>query len=315
MPRFSVVVPAYNAERLIEATIESVLAQTERDFELIVVDDGSTDATRERVGRFEGDARLTVIAQENAGTAAARNTGIAASTGELVGFLDNDDLWMPEYLSRMGDALDSAPDAAFAYCDAWWLDDPGGRIRRATTFDMRPPPPATADRDQVLATLIERNFVQNSALVRAAGLDRAGGFDPGMRGTDDYELWLRLVLDGATAVRAADAPLMLQRAHADSQSRDFVMMATGLREVLTRVSADSRTPSFGRELVARRIREVDRETALLDRDRVRGRTVGRLRDLAVGARNRLLAHRVWYPEPPPEVSAAFPRLRTGSSSV
>ena len=211
----------------------------------------------------------------------------------------------------MGDALESAPDAAFAYCDAWWLDDASGRIRRATTFDMRPPPPATSDRDQVLATLIERNFVQNSALVREAALDRAGGFDPGMRGTDDYELWLRLVLDGGTAVRAADAPLMLQRAHADSQSRDLVMMATGLREVLTRVSADPRTPAFGRELAARRIREVDRETALLDRDRVRGRTIGRLRELAVARAIACSPTGSGIPSPRPRSVRRFPACVPG----
>ena len=109
-PRFSVIVPAYNATGTIEATIRSVLAQTATELELIVVDDGSTDGTGDLVAAIAStDERVELIAQPNQGTAGARNTGIARASAAYVSFLDNDDLWMPRYLEAAGEALDAGP--------------------------------------------------------------------------------------------------------------------------------------------------------------------------------------------------------------
>ena len=117
-----------------------MLQQTEQDFEVLVVDDGSTDDTSECARSFAGDPRLRVISQPNRGPSAARNAGLAAAQGFYVSMLDADDLWLPEYLEVMGGALDANPDAPFAYTDAWVFDDGTGRIRRTPAmFYQRPP--------------------------------------------------------------------------------------------------------------------------------------------------------------------------------
>jgi glycosyltransferase involved in cell wall biosynthesis len=124
--RFSVVIAAFNASFTIASSIRSVIEQTEQCFELIVIDDGSTDSTAECARGFAADPRLRVIRQSNKGPAAARNAGLRCARGGYVSMLDADDLWLPEYLEVMGAALDGDPGAAFAYTDAWVLDDETG---------------------------------------------------------------------------------------------------------------------------------------------------------------------------------------------
>ena len=125
-PRFTIVIPAFNAARTIGSSIRSVLQQTEQDFEVVVVDDGSTDDTVECARSFATDPRVRVISQRNKGPSAARNAAVAAARALYVSMLDADDLWLPEYLEVMGGALDGNPDAPFAYTDAWVLDDGDG---------------------------------------------------------------------------------------------------------------------------------------------------------------------------------------------
>jgi len=144
-PAFTVVMPAHNAEATVGRAIESVLAQELGEFELVVVDDGSTDGTRARVGEFLDDPRIRVISQPQAGPAAARNTAIRAGAGELVSMLDADDLWLPTYLERMGAALRSDDGAGLAYTNAWVLDEPPGKIRQNLALRHEPTvPPQTA---------------------------------------------------------------------------------------------------------------------------------------------------------------------------
>ena len=314
MPRFSVVIPAFNAARTVEATIRSVLAQTEAAFELIVVDDGSSDDTRERVSALaDEDRRLVLIAQENRGTAGARNTGIERARGEYVSFLDNDDLWMPRYLESMGGALDAAPDAGFAYCNAWGLHDATLRILRRTAFDFRPgPAPGATHEDQVVA-LARANFVMSSSTVRRRALEEVGGFDETIRGTDDYDLWFRLLLAGWEAALAAPTPLLLQRDRFDSASKNALMMANGLRQVLERAAADPRMPARAVAALAPRRAEIEREIAFLSGRGMLARTKQALRPRAVALRKAVASRRLWLDRPPPEVAAAFPELATSAS--
>src|SRR5437588_1923361 len=123
---FNVVMAAYNASATIEAAIQSVLNQTRPDFELIVVDDGSTDDTAERVDQFRVDPRVRLVRQENSGLPAARNVAVSAGQARYVTILDSDDLLIPTYLERIGRALDEAPGAGFAFADAWRLDQESG---------------------------------------------------------------------------------------------------------------------------------------------------------------------------------------------
>src|ERR1700676_3628629 len=120
MPRVSVIIPVFNAARTIEQAIESVRAQSFTDFEIVAVDDGSTDGSIEILRRCGYPAR--VLQQKNHGPSAARNLGIANSTGEYLGFLDADDWWKPELLARMVAALDRDSQSVMAYCDLQLVD-------------------------------------------------------------------------------------------------------------------------------------------------------------------------------------------------
>jgi hypothetical protein len=309
--RFSVVVPAYNAARTVEATVRSVLAQTERDLELVVVDDGSSDETADLVEAIARvDARVEVVRQANQGPAAARNTGIARARAPFVALLDNDDLWLPRYLEEMGAALAAAPDAAFAYCDAWVFVDGRLRVKRRTELGRRPAPTPGASWEEVVTTLARRNFVMSSVTARADALAESGGFDASVRGTDDYELWFRLLLGGRTAVRAGDAPLLLQRDRADSQSKDELMMQTSLLGVLEGVLSDDRLPPTARAVLERRVAA---KVQAIERLRHPPPT-RRLRNHAARIHRRLLDSRRFLAEAPPEVVEAFPEFGRSSSS-
>ena len=185
-PRVSVVIPAYNAAACVRRAVDSVLAQTCADFELLVVDDGSRDATREVLAGY--GERLRVLAQANAGPAAARNHGLREARGEFVAFLDADDWWLPAKLERQVALLDARPGLGFC-STATQVLTPTGAPDQAW--------PCCADDG---TPLLERLFVQGAAvsgstsgvLARAALLREVGGFDERLRGFEDPDLWLRL---------------------------------------------------------------------------------------------------------------------------
>jgi glycosyltransferase involved in cell wall biosynthesis len=206
----SIVVPAFNAERFIEETIDSVLAQTHRDWELVVVDDGSTDDTASVVQRVD-DARIRLVQIPHSGLpAVARNRGIAESRAPHVAFLDADDLWRPEKLAHQLEMLAARPEVGLVHCAAEVLDDPQAPV--ATPGD---------DEEPLLIRLLETNFIYNSSvLVRRSVLDEHGVFDtdPGLRGTEDFELWLRLAV--VVEFAYVPEPLLLYRVHTGGLSAD-----------------------------------------------------------------------------------------------
>ena len=137
-PAVSIIMPAFNRERYLAESIESVLNQTFSDWELIVVDDGSSDSTPAIIERYRlrFPERVKPISQANSGVAAARNTGIKASTGELVAFIDSDDLWHSRKLERQVQSLREAGDVAFVYT-GYEMIDPFGRLLRTVRPDPR----------------------------------------------------------------------------------------------------------------------------------------------------------------------------------
>lgn len=309
VPTFSVVIPAYNAPATIGPAIESVLAQTRSELELIVVDDGSSDETPEVVAGYEkSDERVRLVRQANAGVAGARNTGIARAGGEFVSFLDNDDLWLPRYLELMGAALDADERAGFAYTDGWTLDHATRRIfvestMSATALPGDPP----RDTEGLMIALVRANFVLSSATVRKRVLDEVGGFDPAIGGVDDYDLWLRIVAAGHLAARVPGR-LVIQRERSDSQSKDEFLMGRGLRDVMDRAAADERLPPEARREAARQRSRWDRVAAAAAGGRSPGALAIRLRRAAGRARRALLPGPAICDEPPPDVAEAFPDL-------
>jgi hypothetical protein len=183
-PLVSVIIPTWNRWEMLRLTIESVLAQTYAPVEIIVVDDGSTDATAEGL-RAYGD-RLRVIRQANQGGTAARNTGIQAAQGDYLTFLDHDDLMLPSKLERQVSLLQAKQDLGAAHC-RWSYIDPEGK----PLSKIGPLPEG-----DVYKTLVLGCFLWSGApVVRRRWIEQVGGFDPAIW-SSDWDLWLRLAAAG-----------------------------------------------------------------------------------------------------------------------
>ena len=179
------------------------------------------------------------MSQANAGPAAARNTGISATTGPFVSFLDADDLWLPTYLAQMGRALTSSPEAAVAFTDAWVWDENVGRFGRRKIMAMVDPPEVVPrDSIELFRELVARNFFYVSTTVRRSVLEHVGGFDETVRGSEDWELWLRIASSGYPAVRAAPV-LAVYRVQAGSISSDRSAMHEAMIQTLRKAATYS----------------------------------------------------------------------------
>lgn len=212
-PFVSVIIPTFNREQLVGYAIESVLAQTYHALEVVVVDDGSTDATADVV-RGYADSRLRYLPLEHRGMPApARNAGIAVTTGSLVAFLDSDDAWLPDKLARQVEVLRERPEVGLICTNAERIDD-----RHVGTGPIHTPDNFALG-DDPLARLLRGNFiVASSVLCRRDVLDRAGPFseNPRLRAVEDYEQWLRC---GALAsIAYLPEPLTRYRVHASGIS-------------------------------------------------------------------------------------------------
>lgn len=184
--RISVVMPCYNSERFLAEAADSVLGQSYRDVELIVVDDGSTDRSRTILREY--GSRITVVEQANQGPYPARNNGLRVATGEFVAFLDADDYWSPDCLARLHAALVANPAAALAYC-GWQNLGAVGRSNEPFV------PPDYETRDKLESFLRAASpWPIHAALIRRAELDAVGGFDVTLASCMDYDLWLRLAI-------------------------------------------------------------------------------------------------------------------------
>ncbi len=185
-PRLSIILPAYNREALVARAIDSVLAQTFRDFELIVVDDASTDGTRAVLERYRDTPRVhLILSDENLGGAGARNLGIEAATGELVSFQDSDDVWLPHKLAAQVAALDANPGAGLCYCGSVFSEG-------TQTYYIPEPMFARLDGD-MSSEILRRNAISTQTLViRRADLDRAGHFDASLKRFQDWDLMIRV---------------------------------------------------------------------------------------------------------------------------
>jgi glycosyltransferase involved in cell wall biosynthesis len=196
----SVIIPTYNRASTIVPVIESVLEQTYKKIEVIVVDDGSSDGTEHVLKNF-GD-RISVIRQENAGPSAARNRGVAVSKGEIVAFLDSDDHWMPDKIERQVSLMGRlGPDVCCCVCNAWVRGTEGedsGNTFDSAGIRLTFIEGQWTNPQDVLAT---RFLLFNQVVaVRREAFDRVGGFNEALRLLEDYELAVRLASVGAWGV-------------------------------------------------------------------------------------------------------------------
>jgi glycosyltransferase involved in cell wall biosynthesis len=184
MPTVSVIVPAYNVENTIVETIHSIQAQTFSDFELIVINDGSTDNTVEVVSQIQ-EPRLKIFSYENGGLPVARNRGIQRATGEFITFIDADDLWKPDKLERQLNALREHPEAGVAYSWTAFIDENSNFL-----FAWKP----LYFEGDVYPQLLVRNFISSGSniMVRRQFIEAAGEFDPSLKSVEDWDYYLRL---------------------------------------------------------------------------------------------------------------------------
>jgi hypothetical protein len=303
-PTFTIAMPAYNSSRTIGAAIRSVLAQTRSDFELVVVDDGSSDDTTAQVARFGDDGRVRLFRQENSGPGAARNLAIIAGRGRYVSMLDSDDLWLPTYLETMAAVLDADPDVGLAYTDAWVLDDATRRIRRTTAMHYQHPPrDPPRDPLEFLALLLKRgNFVFTSTTVRHSALERVGLFEAALKPAEDFGLWLRIVAGGFRAMRTS-GNLAVYRKRPGSLSTNEVAILEGERDAVRLVVEEFEVPQWIRDLARDRLRKLDLLLAGLGDENGLMPTLARARARAVRIKAGLVEPFAWHRHPPPEVAA------------
>lgn len=182
MPKVSVIIPTYNREKLIGRAIESVLAQTHPAYEIIVVDDGSTDGTKSALAPFNG--KIKYVHQANAGIAGARNRGIQESGGEYIAFLDSDDYWAPEKLAEQVRVLDACPKVGIVFAPMPIVNEKGETLGRK-------PAGATGKN---LRELLEfwGDLPTSTVMTRRECFKKAGVFDPALPPMEDFDMWLRI---------------------------------------------------------------------------------------------------------------------------
>jgi glycosyltransferase involved in cell wall biosynthesis len=220
--RVSVIIPTYNRAALVKEAVASVLAQTCRDFEVLVVDDGSTDATLKALAPLEG--RVKYLRREGRrGVSAARNLGLAAARGQWLAFLDSDDLWLPEKLARQLDFLAAHPEVLLCQTEEIW-------IRRGVRVNQ--PLSHKKVAGDLFFQSLERCCISPSAVLLNQRLIEAhGGFDETIPAAEDYDLWLRLTW--RYQVGLVPEPLVIKRGgHEDQLSRQWGLDRYRIRALL-----------------------------------------------------------------------------------
>ena len=229
-PALSVIIPVWNGERYLPESLACLAAQTRRDFEVIVVDDGSTDGSAALVEAFAqtpGAPSVSLIRQANAGVSAARNRGIAAARAPLIGFLDCDDLWTPDKVAQQLAVLEAHPEIDLCFTGFSFIDGAG---RDLPERSLPPEGPVSVE------ALLPRNFIHTSTvIVRRSALERVGGFDTGLSTFEDFELWLRIGALRDPGILGLRQILCRYRRHATQTTRDWTAMHDGWRATVERI--------------------------------------------------------------------------------
>jgi len=224
MPEVSVIIPLFNGERYIAETLRTVFDQTFKDFEVIAVDDGSTDSTRDVVAAFSHKHPVRYVWQPNQERARARNMGVDRAEGEYIAFLDQDDCWLPAKLERQIAAFESAPpQVGVVYARACYIDQSGNRLPFRYYKKLHS--------GRITRKLILGNFVRpSSVVVRRECFERLGGFAEDTVPADDWDLWLRF--SSAYEFLLVEEPLVEYRVHPDQTCRNVDALADAMQRVL-----------------------------------------------------------------------------------
>jgi glycosyltransferase involved in cell wall biosynthesis len=265
------VIPVHNGEDFVAEAIESVLGQSQPALECIVIDDGSTDATRDAVLQF-GDA-VTYIHRSQSGVAAARNHGTRLARAELVAFLDHDDVWLPTKLERQLQAL-SESGAAMALCAVYVIDS-----ARTVLATKRVSPRNDLLTGMLLFDGTTTVSCSSTGLMRREALVAMGGFDTALSMSADWDLLLRMLLEGTVAY--VDEPLVLYRVHESNMSRRVSAMERDMRYAFAKAFSNPALPESLRQRRNRAYGGLCRMLAGSYRDS--GQLLSAARVLALGA--------------------------------
>lgn len=236
-PLVSVIVPAYNVTEFIGEAIESVLAQTFTDYEIIVVNDGSPDTEALERALAPHMSRIVYIKQENRGVSAARNTGIKAARGSLLAFLDADDLWLPNYLKVQVARIQADPTIDVLYPNVMMF---GGKSQDGEEFMTLCPSTGEVTFERLIA---QECNVSNCSIARRETIIRAGLFDESLRSTEDFDLWLRVIKHGGRIAYHRDV-LARYRRRSGSLTADPISLSRHIIRVLDKIKQTMQlTPS------------------------------------------------------------------------
>ncbi len=224
MPAVSVVIPAYNHAKFLKGTIQSALAQTWRNYEIIVVDDGSTDNTRDVVASFS-DPRIRYIFQDNQGLSGARNTGIRAAGGEYLAFLDSDDEFEPEFLHVCVEALTIDRALGAVHTATRFIDQSSQILPRVEAYTLA---------GEAFKRQLRRGgfFPPVSAMARAECVHEAGLFDTTLTSLEDWDMWLRI--NQRHPMRSLPQPLVRYRVYPGSMSTNAPRMLANRLAVIAK---------------------------------------------------------------------------------
>lgn len=214
MPKVSVIIPTYNREDYLPDAIDSVLNQTYQDFEIIIIDDGSTDSTKNIVTNYisQNGERVKYLFQNKKGSSAARNNGIKNAKGEFIAFLDSDDIWLPEKLEKQIKLIESDK-IGFVHSNA--IVESNGKI----TSRIKPNSPVLNFDDLFLGG---KNIVMSTSLIKKEFIEDVGMLDEALKVAVDYDLWIRILM--RYPIKHINETLAVYREHNNNISSDLELM-------------------------------------------------------------------------------------------
>lgn len=225
----STVIPTYNYDRFVTVAVESALSQTYPNHEVIVVDDGSTDETRDRLTPYEG--RIRYLYQENQGLSAARNTGIRASRGDLIAFLDSDDVWHPEKLTMQARYLEAHPELALLATEHREIE--GNNVSPIDWLNIDESRPIAARTITFDELVIGARFGPCGVVARRWCFNEIGLFDEGLRSAEDLDMWIRIAHRFPVAM--LEVPLWRYRIHDANMHHASARMETNTLRMIGKV--------------------------------------------------------------------------------
>jgi len=236
-PLVSVIIPAYDVSEFIGEALDSVLAQTFTDYEIIVINDGSPDTEALERALKPYMSRIVYLKQENRGVSAARNTGIEAARGSLIAFLDGDDTWLPNYLEVQVARIQADPTIDVLYPNVIMFGDPS---EAGEEFMTSCPSNGEVTFERLL---LQECNVSNCSIARRETIIRAGLFDESLRSVEDFDLWLRVIKQGGRIAYHRDV-LARYRRRTGSLTADPIWLSKHILRVLEKVRETMRlTPS------------------------------------------------------------------------